>query len=29
VKTPEALVREQEEKAKNTHDPNLSKFEGK
>lgn len=28
-KTPEALVREQEEKAKNTHDPNLSKFEGK
>jgi hypothetical protein len=29
LKTPEALVREQEEKAKNTHDPNLSKFEGK
>jgi hypothetical protein len=29
IKTPEALVREQEEKAKNTHDPNLSKFEGK
>ena len=28
-KTPEAMVREQEEKAKNTHDPNLSKFEGK
>jgi hypothetical protein len=29
IKTPEALVREQEEKAKSTHDPNLSKFEGK
>ena len=29
IKTPEALVREQAEKAKNTHDPNLSKFEGK
>ena len=29
LKTPEALVREQEEKAKSTHDPNLSKFEGK
>ena len=27
IKTPEALVREQEEKAKTTHDPNLSKFE--
>jgi hypothetical protein len=28
IKTPEALVREQEQKAKSTHDPNLSKFEG-
>lgn len=27
LKTPEALVREQEQKAKSTHDPNLSKFE--
>lgn len=29
LKTPEALVREQEAKAATTHDPNLSKFEGK
>ena len=29
IKTPEALVREQESKAATTHDPNLSKFEGK
>lgn len=29
VKTPEALVREQEEKSRTTHDPNLSLFEGK
>lgn len=29
LKTPEALVLEQEEKAKTSHDPNLSKFEGK
>ena len=29
LKTPEALVREQESKAATTHDPNLSKFEGK
>lgn len=29
LKTPEAMVREQESKAATTHDPNLSKFEGK
>jgi hypothetical protein len=29
IKTPDALVREQELKAPTTHDPNLSKFEGK
>ena len=29
IKTPEAIVREQESKAATTHDPNLSKFEGK
>ena len=29
LKTPEVLVREQEAKAATTHDPNLSKFEGK
>jgi hypothetical protein len=29
LKTPEAQIREQEEKAKTVHDPNLSKFEGK
>ena len=29
IKTLKPLVREQEEKAKTTHDPNLSKFEGK
>lgn len=28
-KTPEAIIREQAEKAATTHDPNLSKFEGK
>jgi len=29
IKTPDAMVREQELKAKTSHDPNLSKFEGK
>ena len=29
LKTPEAMVREQEAKAASTHDPNLSVFEGK
>lgn len=29
VKTPEAIVLEQEQKSKTTHDPNLSLFEGK
>ncbi len=27
IKTPEAISREQQEKAKSSHDPNLSKFE--